>query len=604
MNYLQRGCRGGGGTTDCNNNTTNYTTGETLSDLDEKRVNGCPHRHSYDDGPHLARELIDGGYSFANGDCQLIGKDGKMVYINRLHAAAMSQFLSIALLNTSFSESGTKQIKFPLFTSTEILDALEMSNWVLYHWIEHHTIPSLSQISTSCAFNILRVAAFFNLEHLIQYVSLLIETQVEANKLIDAFRLAEVTDAKLSERLWQRILAEFSLLYENGTYLYLSPSELEQCFFDSKFNIRVTQDSVILGKYRRVNVPGATPIENYVRKKEIERIFGKEEQQQIGALGHRNYKRIPHEIIFAHAGWGESGPTSNVEIYDYHREQWISPSASEMEESPRAYHGIAAIDKGILCMGGFNGRTYFRSTAFYDYENMHWNSVCAMVEPRCYVSLAKVDGSNIIACGGYTGQNRLRTTEIYNYNDNQWLKAGTMNFVRSDARAISIPEKNRVYIVGGFDGRQCHRTLEYYCSERDEWILEKGLMNSRRSGVGAVAINCNVIVAVGGFNGTHRLLSSEFYDIREGIWQQLSDMSLSRSNFGNACLEGDPWVIGGYNADRTIADCERLDIRSNKWIQMPPMNFSRSAVACCVVRNVEWIKRVFETDSSTSLSKF
>uniref|UniRef100_A0A914P265 Uncharacterized protein n=1 Tax=Panagrolaimus davidi TaxID=227884 RepID=A0A914P265_9BILA len=149
-------------------------------------------------------------------------------------------------------------------------------------------------------------------------------------------------------------------------------------------------------------------------------------------------------------------------------------------------------------------------------------------------------------------------------------------------------------MIGGFDGRQCHRTLEYYCAERDEWINETALMHSRRSGVGAVAINSNVIFAVGGFDGTHRLLTSEAYDIREGLWHPLSNMNSSRSNFGNACLEGEPWVIGGYNADRTIAECERYDIKMNRWIPMPSMSVSRSAVACYVVRNVDWIEKIFE----------
>uniref|UniRef100_A0AC34F0R0 Uncharacterized protein n=1 Tax=Panagrolaimus sp. ES5 TaxID=591445 RepID=A0AC34F0R0_9BILA len=271
MHHLQKELYGGGGNTDSNNNNDNnkkFGTNETLSQIDERMVQGCHHRHSSEDGPHLARELHDGAYSFANGDCQLIGKD---------------------------------------------------------------------------------VASFFDLEHLIQSVSLQIETLVEADKLIEAFRLAEVTDAKLCKRLWQRILAEFSLLFENNTFICLTPSELEQCFFDSKFNIRVTKDSEILKKYRGMNVPGAPPIENYARKKEIERIFGREVegQQQLGALGSSHiHKRIPHEVIVAHAGWGENGPTSEIEIYDYHSEKWISPKMADHEESPRAYHGIAVIDKG------------------------------------------------------------------------------------------------------------------------------------------------------------------------------------------------------------------------------------------------------------------
>uniref|UniRef100_A0AC35EQ23 Uncharacterized protein n=1 Tax=Panagrolaimus sp. PS1159 TaxID=55785 RepID=A0AC35EQ23_9BILA len=529
----------------------------TLSTV-EDQFPRCPnHRHSAAEGPHVAQELPDGGYSFPDGDCRLIGNDGKVIYINRIHAAAMSQFLHTALVSTNFTEHAARTVSLPLFTSTEILDALEMSNWIIQFWLEHNKIPKLKQISISCAFGILRVATFFVLEYLIQAISLLIENNVTPDRLIEAYRLAQITNAALAERLWQKILSDFVSIYENNTFVHLTPVELEKCFADKKLNIRVPNDIVVLQRYRATYVPGDTNLDHLIRKQKIDAIFGIT-TGYIGAVEQsRDLLRIPHEVIIAQAGWGENGPTSKMEVYDYHRNQWISSPIPTLEEESRAYHGVATIDKGILCMGGFNGRTYFRSTSFYDFETMSWNRVCAMVEPRCYVSLAKIDDSKLLACGGFTGQSRLRTTEIYNYDRNQWYKAGTMNSVRSDSRAITLPEQNRVYMIGGFDGRQCHSTLEYYCADRDEWINETALMTSCRSGVGAVAINNNVIFAFGGYDGTHQLLTSEAYDIREGLWHQLSNMNSSRSNFGNACLEGEPWVIGGYNADRTIAECER-----------------------------------------------
>uniref|UniRef100_A0AC35F6F2 Uncharacterized protein n=1 Tax=Panagrolaimus sp. PS1159 TaxID=55785 RepID=A0AC35F6F2_9BILA len=52
---------------------------ETLSTVKDQFPR-CPnHRHSAVEGPHVALQLPDGGYSFPGGDCRLIGNDGKVV---------------------------------------------------------------------------------------------------------------------------------------------------------------------------------------------------------------------------------------------------------------------------------------------------------------------------------------------------------------------------------------------------------------------------------------------------------------------------------------------------------------------------------------------
>ena len=165
----------------------------------------------------------------------------------------MSQFLSTALLNASFLESGSKIINFPLFTAKEIVDVLEMSNWVIHQWLETHVLPNLQELNLHCILNILPIASFFQFDLLTAALGSFIEKHINADCVVQAYRVAEVTDATLAKRLWRRILTEFPLLYENRAYLLLSPDEMYNCFMDHALDIKKTQDIEILQKDKRVS---------------------------------------------------------------------------------------------------------------------------------------------------------------------------------------------------------------------------------------------------------------------------------------------------------------------------------------------------------------
>ena len=105
----------------------------------------------------------------------------------------MSLFLSIALLNRTFDEGSRSVIHFPLFTSTEILDICEMSNFVIREWIEHHRFPDLNHLTLQCGINLLRIAAFFQFEYVLKALEKFIEKRVTYENLIEIYRIAQVS---------------------------------------------------------------------------------------------------------------------------------------------------------------------------------------------------------------------------------------------------------------------------------------------------------------------------------------------------------------------------------------------------------------------------
>lgn len=154
--------------------------------------------------------------------------------------------------------------------------------------------------------------------------------------------------------------------------------------------------------------------------------------ERTGAFGSHGRSRIPQAMIMAQGGWGDGGPTSIVEFYDYHIEQWKLPktSAESILESSRAYHGLLSTEHGLMVMGGFNGRNYYRTVSFLNKETLKWSDCCCTAEPRCYVSMGIIDRDNVLASGGYTGHTRLKTAEVYNFTRNQWLRTSSMSTIR------------------------------------------------------------------------------------------------------------------------------------------------------------------------------
>lgn len=60
--------------------------------------------------------------------------------------------------------------------------------------------------------------------------------------------------------------------------------------------------------------------------------------------------RLPHEILFAIAGWSNGSPQSIIESYDTRADRW-NRIGYEDPIGARAYHGTAELNGCLYCIG-------------------------------------------------------------------------------------------------------------------------------------------------------------------------------------------------------------------------------------------------------------
>jgi kelch-like protein 10 len=287
--------------------------------------------------------------------------------------------------------------------------------------------------------------------------------------------------------------------------------------------------------------------------------------------------RIPYEILFAVGGWGNVMPTRIIETYDIRADRWLI--CTNRDHSPRAYHGVCALENLIYMVGGFDGSDCLSTVRCYNPITQEWQDKACMYHSRCFVSVCSQDGK-IYALGGFDGRNRMNYAESYSPCLNQWEMIPAMHCPRSDASAASL--NGKIYIAGGLDGEQVLRSVEVFGPETNEWTFIHS-MESPRSGLSLVAYN-NRLYALGGFNEFTRLSSGELYNPSSSSnWQQISEMFSPRSNFAAAVLEGKIFVFGGFDGSTTISDAEYYDLNSDEWYEVSSMNMSRSALSACVL---------------------
>ncbi|XP_070566087.1 kelch-like protein 10 [Ptychodera flava] len=289
--------------------------------------------------------------------------------------------------------------------------------------------------------------------------------------------------------------------------------------------------------------------------------------------------RVPQDVLFAVGGWSGGNPTNVVEAYDTRADRWkiVEPS----DTSPRAYHGVAVLDRMVYIIGGFDGNEYFNSCRCFDPVGKVWREIAPMNTRRCYVSVAVCRG-RVYAMGGFDGHTRTKTAERYQPETNQWSLLNHMNHHRSDACATFL--EDRIYICGGFNGHECLQTAENYDPDTGLWT-DIPPMRNRRSGVGVAGYR-GCVYAVGGFNGLSRLNTAERYSPVTNQWQTIPTMYVHRSNFGITVLDDMLFVIGGFNGVTTIFNVECFDEKAGEWYDAADMSVFRSALSCGVVKGL------------------
>ncbi len=286
--------------------------------------------------------------------------------------------------------------------------------------------------------------------------------------------------------------------------------------------------------------------------------------------------RIPNEIVFAVGGWSAdpNGPTTYIETYDIRASKWHNQKFAAL--APRAYHGLAVVDKKIFLFGGYDGDEYFSAMTMYDPCTNVWEEKAPMYHARCYVSSAVLDGK-IYAMGGFNGRTRLSSVECYDPKTNTWSLLPHMRIVRSDA--CSVAHGGKIYVIGGFTGQEIMDSVEVFDPVTNDWSFGPRL-NRFRSGVKAIVYQQKIYV-LGGFDGHRRLKTVECYNPSSPgpRWTYVADMITQRSNFSITIVDDKIFVMGGFEGSGVINKTEAFCGKTGSWSEYPPMNMRRSALS-------------------------
>ncbi|KAI6208896.1 hypothetical protein M3Y96_00163500 [Aphelenchoides besseyi] len=93
----------------------------------------------------------------------------------------------------------------------------------------------------------------------------------------------------------------------------------------------------------------------------------------VGSVQEQIPTRPPFSLLLTLGGWSFDGPTTEVEVFDGYRAQWLE-NPSNLAELPEARCYFAAISmreqKSIVVLGGMNEELYFNSSVSFNLDTM------------------------------------------------------------------------------------------------------------------------------------------------------------------------------------------------------------------------------------------
>jgi len=179
----------------------------------------------------------------------------------------------------------------------------------------------------------------------------------------------------------------------------------------------------------------------------------------------------------------------------------LDPETGFWEEKARLPHavgGAAAIVRGdrIHVIGGRLGTGIADGYFIYDPEKDSWTNGEGLISPRAFHGAASMD-DGIMVFGGRSGSlaQNLRTVEILKDGASTWEKSGFMNMRRSSFGTVAYD--GRIYLFGGETTTAALDSVEMYDPVKDEWT-EISTMPTGRHGVAAVVVGGKIFVIGGG----------------------------------------------------------------------------------------------------------
>ncbi|KAK9511199.1 hypothetical protein O3M35_005805 [Rhynocoris fuscipes] len=201
-----------------------------------------------------------------------------------------------------------------------------------------------------------------------------------------------------------------------------------------------------------------------------------------------------------------------------------------------------------------------------------YTGLANMASVKCAVGCGNLN-DKLLVCGGYDRGECLRSVELYSPETNSWASLSPMLEARGRFN-IAILSSGEVYAIAGCNGTQELSTVELFRNGRWERVTSLPLS---RSHTGVCAID-DLIYCIGGYNGQFAIKQCDCYDPSKDQWCNIAPLQTGRYQAGCCGFQGKIWVVGGCDAWNILDSCEIYCPKDDKWTYGPrPMQARRGA---------------------------
>ncbi|CEF61082.1 Influenza virus NS1A-binding protein [Strongyloides ratti] len=157
-----------------------------------------------------------------------------------------------------------------------------------------------------------------------------------------------------------------------------------------------------------------------------------------------------------------------------------------------------------------------------------------------------------------------------------------MSVARCSTGAVFL--NGKIIICGGYDRGECLKSVEEYDIENGQWKVLQN-MSCERGRLDSAVCN-NKVYAIGGSSGSDDLKSCEVFEPLLNKWKMIRDLPSSRSQNACAVMDDKVFCIGGIRDQVVLKDCERYSPSDNEWVSIAPLQTARSQAACISWKNM------------------